>query len=480
LSRSVVSILRTAGTSRRDAGTFLVHLADVTIRFPIRTATVLATTALAVASANASLATPRSSVSATPVTYQVLRQDVIINADIWAAKPEMMAAGLGFTNIVGVPNLSTSDVTLSKTLAVLAGGTWNNVRCTNGQTPPLASYTSASTPAGVRLYYGEDVYYSDGLPVEFSWPLLPSTLDADDFKVTLSNGTSVTPQVTSTWPNYLYNERSVAVLFGHFGNRIPPNQPGAIYPTSVQVVRGSSTLELVGPGQRIVSAVGMSVKSPGSPYTEPGVPPAGRGGPTLVAAKLSKMSALGNTAPKIFPQNLPNDGISLYGRQAKFRLRLYTSGGMTPNGVTPLLPTEYGTYFRVMAVTSSGKKVALTMAGKTYYIDGQPLQVVGLADLGVKQATYDGCYTELRNNYIDIILDGSIAAARRITTVQIPSTGRYKPLYNPGGPGNAPAPGVLYSAPSPPISEPVTDALNNPMTVTYVRCPHHSASPCGQ
>ena len=232
----------------------------------------LAATVLAVASANASLATPRSSVPATPVTYQVLRQDVIINADIWSAKPEMMAAGLGFTNIVGVPNLSTSDVTLSKTLAVLAGGTWNKVRCTNGQTPPLASYTSASTPAGVRLYYGEDVYYSDGLPVEFSWPLLPSTLDADDFKVTLSNGTSVTPQVTSIWPNYLYNERSVAVLFGHFGNRIPPNQPGAIYPTSVQVVQGSSTLELVGPGQRIVSAVGMSVKSPGSPYTEPGVP----------------------------------------------------------------------------------------------------------------------------------------------------------------------------------------------------------------
>ena len=261
-----------------------------------------------------------------------------------------------------MPNLSTSDVTLSKTLALLAGGTWNNVHCANGQTPPLASYTSASTPAGVRLYYGENVYYSDGLPVEFSWPILPSTLDADDFKVTLNNGTSVTPQVTSIWPNYLYNERSVAVLFGHFGNRIPPDQPGAIYPTSVQVVRGSSTLELVGPGRRIVSAVGFSVRSPGSPYTAPGVPPADRGGPTLVAAKLSRMSAVGNTAPKIFPQNLPNDGISLYGKQAKFRLRMYTSGGMTPNGVTPLLPTEYDKYFRVIAVTSSGKKVALTKA----------------------------------------------------------------------------------------------------------------------
>jgi hypothetical protein len=452
----------------------------MTIWLPIRMAALLAATAVSAASANAGLAADVSSAPATSLSYQVLRQDVIINADIWAAKPEMMAAGLGFTNIVGVPNLNTSNVTLSKTLAVLAGGTWNNVHCANGQKPPLASYTSASTPAGVRQYWGENVYYSDGLPVEFSWPMLPSTLDADDFKVTLNNGTSVTPQVASIWPNYLYNERSVAVLFGHFGNRIPPNQRGAIYPTSVQVVRGSSTLELVGPGRRIVSAVGMSVKSPGSPYTEPGAPPADRGGPTLVAAKLSRMSAVGNTAPKIFPQNLPNDGISLYGNQAKFRLRMYTSGGMTPNGVTPLLPTEYDKYFRVIAVTSSGKKVALTTAGKTYYVDGHPLRVVGLANLGVKQATYDACYTELRNNYIDIILDGSIAAARRITTVQIPSTGRYKPLYNPGGPGNDPAPGVHYSAPSPPTSEPVIDALNNPMTVTYVPCPRRSVSFCAQ
>src|SRR6202161_4819464 len=255
-SRSVVAILRTVGTSHRGGDTFLVHLADVTIRFPIRTAAVLAATALAVASANASLATARSSVPATSPTYQALRQDVIINADIWAAKPEMMAAGLGFTNIIGVRNLSTSNVALSKPLAGLDGRTLNNVHCTSGQTPPLSSYTSAVTPSSVRTTYGENVYYSDGLPVEFSWPLLPSTLDADDFKVTLSNGTSVTPQVTSIWPNYLYNERSVAVLFGHFGNRIPPNQPGAIYPTSVQVVQGSSTLELVGAGQRVGRAGG--------------------------------------------------------------------------------------------------------------------------------------------------------------------------------------------------------------------------------
>lgn len=434
--------------------------------------TLAAATLMAAAPAAASgvqqpTASGRSASSKVPYTYRVLRRNVIINADIWNRKPEMMAAGLGFENIVGVPNLSTSNVGLSSTLARLAGGTWNSVHCTNGQTPPLASYTSASTPSGVRSLYGQDVYYSDGLPVEFSWPILPSTLDADDFRVTLNNGTTITPQVASIWPNFEYNERSVAVMFGHFGNRIPPSQKGAIYPVSVRVVRGSSVLKLVGPGRRIVSAVGFSAKSPGSPYTAPGVPPAQRGGPTLVAAKLSRMSAVGNTGPKIFQQNLPNSGVSLYGRQAKFRLRMYTSGGMTPDGVTPLLPTQYDRFFRVDAVTKSGQTVRLTKAGKTYYIDGQPLRVVGLANLGRKQSSYDACYTEVRNNYIDIVLDGSAAAAQRITTVEIPSTGRYHPLYNPGGPGNDPAPGVHYTAGSPPISEHVMIALDNPLTVTY-------------
>src|SRR6185437_14721271 len=229
----------------------------------------------AAAASGPAAGTATGSGSQLPYTYRVLRRDVIINADIWNRKPEMMAAGLGFTNIIGVPGITTSNVPLSRTLTVLAGGAWNsNVHCSNGQTPPLSSYTSAATPSAIRSTYGQDVYYSDGLPVEFSWPILPSTLDADDFAVKLNNGTTITPQVVSIWPNYLYNERSVAVMFGHFGNRIPPSQAGALYPVSVTVVRGSSVLKLVGPGQRIVSAVGFSARSPGSPYTAPGVPPA--------------------------------------------------------------------------------------------------------------------------------------------------------------------------------------------------------------
>jgi hypothetical protein len=430
----------------------------------------------ALTSAVAWVAMPASGVPATrksppPLGYLTLRRDVIINSDLWSKKPEIMAAGLGFTNIIGVPNLSTSDVKLSRTLTVLAGGTWNKLHCAPGQTPSLGNYTSAATPSSVRFTWGQNVYYSDGLPVEFSWPILPSTLDPSDFRVTLNNGTTVQPQVTSVFPNFEYNERSVAVLFGHFGNRIAPGRRGALYPVSLRIVGGASTLKLVGPHGRLVSATGFSVRTGGSPYTLPNVPPAQRGGPVLVAAKLSRMSVAGDTGPLLYRQNLPNNGVALYGARAKFRLRVYTSGGMTPNGVSALLPTDYDRYFVVSARTRSGRIVRLTRAGRTYFIDGQPLRVVGLADLGRKEPAYGPCYTSDNDNYIDIVLDGSAAAARRITTVQIPSTGRYGPLYNPGGPGNDPAPGVRYSAGSPPITEPVTIALRNPLTVTYVKCP---------
>jgi hypothetical protein len=466
-----MKLLRVNDRSGTDAGDFQVPTSAT-----FRSGALLAAAAASIACANIGLAAPGGNGSPAAASgYQVLRRDVIINADIWAGKPEMMAAGLGFTTIIGVPNLSTSNLALSKTLTVLAGGTWNTVHCAPGETPALSSYTSAVTPPAVKQLYGQKVYYSDGLPVEFSWPILPSTLDPSDFRVKLSNGTSITPQVTSIWPNFEYNERSVAVLFGHFGNRIPAGEPGAIYPTSVEVVAGATTLKLVGPHQRLVSAVGFTVKTRGSPYTAAGVPPAQRGGPILAAAKLSRMSTVGDTGPRIFRQNLPNDGVSLYGSQAKFRLRLYTTGGMTPNGVSPLLPTDYDRFFRVDAVTSSGKTVRLTRSGRNYLIDGQPLKVVGLADLGRKEAHYDDCYGSDNDNYIDIILDGSLAAARRITTVEIPSAGRYAPLYNPGGPGNDPAPNVHYSAGSPPITQHVTIALTNPMTVTYRPCRHR---PC--
>lgn len=56
------------------------------------------------------------------------------------------------------------------------------------------------------------------------------------------------------------------------------------------------------------------------------------------------------------------------------------------------------------------------------------------------------------DNYIDIIVDSStLAAAEAITTVWAFQTDLgYSSLYNPGGPGNDPIPGVRYSSAAPP------------------------------
>lgn len=68
--------------------------------------------------------------------------------------------------------------------------------------------------------------------------------------------------------------------------------------------------------------------------------------------------------------------------------------------------------FRLVARDRKGKLIPLVNAGQEYLIDGQPITVVGLADLGKKAKTYDECYQEDSENQIDIILSGSAKAAK--------------------------------------------------------------------
>jgi hypothetical protein len=406
-------------------------------------------------------------------TYRLLKQDVIVNADVWAKRPKMMAAGLGFTNIIGVPGLRAEDLTRSEQLARAAGGTWNTIACASGESAALGAYTSAATPQQVANAYGSATTLSDGLPVEFSWPIRPSTLDPTDFRITFNTGRTVVPDLASIYPNEEYNERSVAVLFGTFGNRLPSSAPGAEYPVLTEVVRDRTPLQLVGPNDRIVSAVGYHASASTSPYDDPNAPLAERTGPRLVAAKLTRLSTTGENAPKPFRVALPNDGRTLYGKQARFRLRIYTSGGFSPDGVRAVFPTEFSRYFRLHA-RGRAYDMVLDTTNHTYRIAGHPLRILGLADLGPKQQSYDDCYREDKDNYIDIVIAGQAAAVRRITSVEIPAAGRYGALYNPGGPGNNPTSGVRYTAPGPSQRQPVWVALDNPMTVTFVRGPYRS------
>lgn len=398
-------------------------------------------------------------------TYKSLMQNLLINADYWDEEPKILAAGLGFTNINGVPGINEPPP-LGEEAVREAGGTWNTLDC-GDQIPSAGDYTSAATPAQVALGFGVPTLYSDGLPIEMSWPVLAGTLDIDDIQVTLSDGSVVKPEVVSIFPNFEYNERSTIVIFGQFGNRYDPttHPDEAIYPVFFEIVDDDTPLLLAGPHGQIRSAVGLTYGQPGDQLT---AYKTGHG-PTLVAAKLSVMSTLGENGPAAFQGNLPNDGVSLYMDRAQYRLRILTTGGFSPDGVLGVRPTEFARYFRLRAETGNGEEVLIEGSG-VHTIDGYSVEVVGLADLGLPAGDgiqYNDCYDEDHDNQIDIVLAGDEGAMRRITHVEIRATVDYDPLYNPGGPGNAPTPGVAYSMPSPRILQEVTIAIDDPMTVSY-------------
>jgi hypothetical protein len=393
------------------------------------------------------------------VTTARLHQDIIIEADLWSPEPEILSAGYGFDNIIGVPG-EEEEVRA-------AGGAWNRVTCTNGEKPDRAVLTSSVQPNQVAVVYGQSVEFADGLPVVFSWPILPSTLDPTDFLVTLNTGETLVPEVASIFPNFEYNERHVAVIFADFGNRLLPGEAGARYVTKVEVVADETSLMLLGPNGP-VSAVGLMKESDFSPYER---------GPYLVGAKLNRLSTAGEGGPQFLSGNLPNDGLALYGEEAAYRLRMYTSGGFSPDGVRGVLPTEFERFFRIHATGADGQMVLITQTQLDYQVKGGVIRVLGLAELGLPESfdeeanpliAYDDCYREDHDNYIDIILTGDEQAMRHIAFLEIPAEGEYDPFYNPGGPGNDPTFGVRYTAPGPADLEPVIMALDDPLTVSYI------------
>lgn len=388
-------------------------------------------------------------------TYQELLRDVLVNADLWDVKPEIMSAGYGFEGIEGVGSLTELNPTQSEVVA--AGGAWETITTAN---PPAAAYTTATSPQGVSIAFGYPTYLADAMPICFSWPVQPSTVSRKNFAITLDTGEVVHPYVASIAPNYEYNERACVVIFGPFGNRRAPGTPGAVYPSQVAIVRGDKPLMLVGPDGP-VSAVGLT-KASTNPYSP-------NGGPTMNAAKLSVMSTAGEGAPPAFGTNYPNDCVAQYGSGVGYRLRTFSTGGTSPDGVAAILPTDFAKYFRIRVTEPNGSVRWIAKAGVTYRFPEGTIEVLGLADLGRSGSAVNDAYVADRDNQIDICLSGDRAAMRRITALRIPARGAYAPFYNPGGPGNAPTAGVTYTQPGAPQLVPVIQAIDDPLTVTFRR-----------
>lgn len=394
----------------------------------------------------------------------------LIGADYWSETPEILSASYGFGDIIGLPGTE-----ITQQLVEQAGGAWlSDVNCAGGNTASLtSSVTQQQLANGYILktpyhqFLKDGALGLDGMPIVFSWPVLTNTIDINDVQVTLNTGEVVSPVAIGMLPNFENNERNCIVVFGEFGNRLPSTDPNARFSVKVEIVTGDTPLMLVGPNNQMVSAVGLSWETTTSPYDP-------NNGPRLVGAKLNHVGSQaigeGLSNPIVNMQLPQNDEFDLYGG-GDFRLRVLTSGGFSPDGVSGLLPTDYERFFRLHATGTDGSTVLIEDVGVDYQVEGGTLKVLGLSDLGnvagYNGTVYGDCYAEDRDNYIDIIIEGDEDAARNITFVEIPSLeGGYDAFYNPGGPGTTPFDGVTYTQPGPRDLEPVIIALDNPMRVT--------------
>jgi hypothetical protein len=392
-------------------------------------------------------------------TIQQLHTDELEAADYWSDELVILSAGLGFDNIVGLPG-DGFEITRE------AGGTWlENPDCVTDDEP----LTSAVDAGFINRLSRGEADYDDGLPIVTSWPVLPSTLNPEDFLFTLNDGSQAVPNAVTMVPNWELNERTTIVVFGDFGNRLPAEDPDQLFPVKLEIVDDGSPPIFVGPGGVTRSGVGLTFETDSSPYNE------GTSGPRLVGAKLNRIGdePQGEGGVGLLEARIgPNDEFALYGG-GDFKVRILTTGGFSPDGLTGVTPDQYEDFFRLHATGTDGETVLMTEVGVDYELAGGTLRVVGLSDLGRAangdDVHYDDCYFEDSDNYIDIVLEGDEAAARGLTFLEIPAgeDDDYLSFYNPGGPGPEPFPEVRYNAPGPRDLEPIINALDDPMRVSY-------------
>lgn len=369
-----------------------------------------------------------------------LATNVVLGADFYGAQPRIITANYGFDGYMGVPGLIGTG-NAARLAAHAHDVAWQSLD--PGLDAPARAHYSAVGVAAFRAIYGVDALLADTIPVVFSHPVLPTSVTPEAFRITLNDGSTVTPVTASLIPNLEYNERQTVVLSGYWGNRVAPGQPGAQYPVRVDVVAADTPMLLLTP-HGLAPAVGLGLDSQ-NPYVL-------GNGPRLVAAKLNLYSDLGEGGPQSQANSVANSGTDLYGQQAEYRLRLYTSAGFSPDGIASIRPDDYGRFFLLKARDEQGKVIELAETGTPYAIGGYgTVTVVGLADTGLAQDAYDDGYVEDHDNQYDVILSGDMAAVARIFEVRLPSSGRYAAVYNPGGPGNQPGanpPGAVFTVPS--------------------------------
>ena len=392
-------------------------------------------------------------------TSDSLNVNLTLSADFFGDQPKIITANYGFDDYMAVPGLAGTDEA-AQSVAYQYGVSWELIDPALGAA--ARAYYSAVGDAAFQLTYGIAASLLDTIPVVFSHPVLGDTVNPEDFAVLLNTGEIVTPLTASLMPNVEFNERQTVVLSGDWGNRILPGEDGARYPVSVTIVDDGTPLRLV-TEDGLISAVGLTVQSK-NPYVD-------GNGPQILAAKLDAYSDLGEGSPAWIASSVANSGADLFGEEAMYRLRIYTSAGFSPDGIASILPNDFSRFFQLLALDQEGQDVWLLESGVDYSLgELGSIRIVGIADTGLAQESYDLSYVEDHDNQYDIILSGDQTAIARLQSIRMPSGDGYSPVYNPGGPGNDPAnnPPIRFTVPSSDQTVQISKDFLTPSFVSYI------------
>ena len=192
----------------------------------------------------------------TTATSASLNNNLTLSADYFNVQPQILTANFGFDGYMGVPGLIGTGSN-AQAAAYQYGVSYESIDPALGAA--ARAYYSAVGSAAFLATYGVPAYLLDTIPVVFSHPVLGTSLNPEDFRITLNTGDVVTPVVASFLPNVEFNERQTVVITGDWGNRLQPDEPGALYPVRVTIVDDGTPLQLV-TSSGLVSATGFSRK----------------------------------------------------------------------------------------------------------------------------------------------------------------------------------------------------------------------------
>ena len=414
--------------------------------------------------------------------YWRFNSDIIVNTPILSTTPKIMYAG-GFSMLATVGIFNKEQVLNTQ-------GNWDNTYSDlDLNSIPARAITSTADIRNAGSLADPFLKLNfDNIPVTFSHPIIISSMDKLQFVVTLNTGFIVKPISTGSSPNTKYNERTCLVLNGYFNNKITTG-PNAIYPVSIEIIEAyGKKLYCAGPDGPI-DMTGQTVQC-SNPYITP---------PTLLTCILHSYyqpenniyNNLGELGCGLNDIEDNNNGVVFYDTDAEYRFRIYTGPGYSPDGITSMLPDKYENYFYLQYIDpSSGVTTDLMKQNYVYNINGMTVEIIGLAELGFKQPSYDDTYIEDHDNQIDIIVKGDIDIIKNIKKLIIPSgtdaSGNaiepytnYTKFYSPGGPGPNPpaeASDIKYTLPSVYQELDIIDNLTNPQTITLINLTQNSQS----